>query len=512
MLASATVSPMTTDVIHELVRAVTYERNSSAKQKSIDEQAAANRDAVEANGWTLVEQLNDPVSASRYATKARKNWARLLAMLPAIDVVILWESSRGDRSLATWALFLDDCRQHAVKIHVVTHHRTYDPRNSRDYRSLAEDGVDSAYESDKTSDRVSRSVATVLDAGLPHGVLTYGYKRLYGERGGLVGQVADPDTGPVVQEIFAAVAKGEPLHQITIRLTREGVATPKGGKVWYTSTLARLVRNESYRPHPSDPERGRRTHRGQLRDNPAAWPALVDETTWTAANRVLGANDDKAAKSARRDSAPGQVKHMLSGNSDVMTAPCGSLLTGWGAAPGRGPGYACRFDKCVSAPMHECDEYVSQLIVARMSKVDARALWVPDDTATRAAAAELARLRADLAENERAYRSREISAKLAGAQERELESLIADAERRARPAGVSLAALELLDAAAMGADRVRPVWDAFPVTARREIIAGIFSSLVLGPSVVRMSRWTRAEERQAVVAERIEHVWRTIPE
>jgi hypothetical protein len=37
--------------------------------------------------------------------------ARLLALLPGTDVVILWEPSRGDRSLATWVAFLDSCRQ-----------------------------------------------------------------------------------------------------------------------------------------------------------------------------------------------------------------------------------------------------------------------------------------------------------------------------------------------------------------------------------------------------------------
>jgi hypothetical protein len=345
----------------------------------------------------------------------------------------------------------------------------------------------------------------VLAAGLPHGVLTYGYKRQYGERGHLVGQVEDEDTAAVVRDIFASVARGEPLRSISIRLTREGVPTPKGGLVWYGSTLTRIVRNESYRPHPADPDRGRRSHRGVVLSKPAAWPPLVDETIWGAANRVLGANDERA-RHGRRDSAPGHVKYLLSGNADIMAAPCGSLLTGWSNAAGRGASYACRHDRCVSSPMPECDEFVSRLVVARMSKKDARALWVSDDTATRAAADELARLRADLAENEHDYKIGVISANLAGPREQELLALIAEAERRARPVG-TLAALELVEAAEMGAETVRPTWDRFPVAAKREIVAGIFASLVLGPMTKRMNRWTSDEERLDIVSERITFEW-----
>lgn len=489
------------------LHAVTYERNSSAKQKSMGEQAIENRAAAEANGWTVVDQLSDPRSASRYATKARENWARLLAMLPTVDIVILWEPSRGDRSLATWAGFLDTCREHEVRVHVVTHQRTYDPRIARDYRSLAEDGVDSAYESDKTSARVRRGLPAHMAAGKPHGVLAYGYKRRYTERGTLIDQVPDPVTSLVVKAIYAAVAEGEPLHAVCIRLTNEGVATPKGGRVWYGSTLASIVRNPVYRPHSADPERGCRTHEGRVLDNPAAWPPLVDEVTWSAANRVLGGNDERA-RHARRDSAPGQVKYMLSGNADVMAAPCGSLLTGWSDAAGRGASYACRHDKCVSAPMPECDEYVSRLVVARLSRKDARHLWIADDTAVRDAAGELARLRESLAENQRAYEADEITAEMAGGKARKLQPLIDAAEVRSRPAGAPLAALKLIDAARMGKDRVRPMWDAFPVTARREVIAGIFSSLVLGPITERINRWTSPDERLAIVAERITHEWR----
>lgn len=492
----------------DTIRTVNYSRNSSAKQKSINEQAAENRAVAETNGWTVVADLSDPLSASRYATKVRANWALLLGLLATVDMVVLWEPSRGDRSLATWASFLDKCREHQVRIHAVTHQRTYDPRNARDYRSLAEDGVDSAYESDKIAERTRRGLAGVMAAGRPHGALAHGYRRVYDQRGQLVEQVIDSATAPVVREIFASVAGGESLNALCARLSRAGVPTPRAGRLWYGATVTGIVRNPAYRPHPADPARGCRTHEGRVLDNPAAWPPLVDEVTWRAANQVLGANDERARRQ-RHDSAPGAVRHLLSGNADVMTAPCGSLLTGWAAAPGRGATYACRHDKCVSCPMPEADEYVARLIVGRMSRKDARDLWVADTAAVRAATDELARLHAELEGARQSFESPGgISAESMARKEAAMAPAIADAKRRARPVGVPLAALKLLDAAKISKERVRPTWDAFPVQARREIIAGIFTSLTLGPTTTRITRWTSPEERLDIVSERITHEWR----
>jgi DNA invertase Pin-like site-specific DNA recombinase len=489
-------------------RAVTYSRNSSAKQKSITDQAAENRADAASHGWQIVAELSDPSSASRYATKVRQNWATLLELLPAVDVVILWEPSRGDRTLATWAGFLDLARANGGRIHATSHARTYDPRRARDYRSLAEDGVDSAYESDKISERTRRGLAASMAAGHPHGRLAYGYRRRYDERGNFVEQLPDDGQAAIVRRIFEAVANNEPVQALAIQLTREGVATPRAGRVWYASTITGIVANPAYRPHPADPERGTRTHDGRVQDQPAAWPPLVDERIWLAANRVLGGDDDQARRE-RRDSAPGQIKYLLSGNVEVMTAPCGSLLSGWHKAPGRGSTYACRHDKCVSAPMPECDEYVTQLVCARFARKDVRRLWVADDAATKAAEGELARLNAELEEARQSFATPGgISAAALAMKEQSMAPAIEDAKRRAQPAGVPLAALQLIEAAKFGSERVRPAFDSFPVTARRELVAGTFASLVLGPTTDRITRWTPPGERLAIVADRIEHEWR----
>ena len=482
-----------------LVRAATYSRNSSAKQKSIDDQRAENRRAAQEQGWTVTVELDDPSSASRYATKVRRNWEQLLELLPEVDVVVLWEPSRGDRSLASWAGFLDSCREHRVRIHAVSHQSTYDLTNPRQYRSLAEDGVDSAYESDKTSQRVRRGQAASAAAGRPHGTVTYGYVRRYDPvTRAFVAQVEDPDQAAVVRDIVSAVASGETITALCRRLTHAKVPTPQGGVRWYHGTVRLIVTNPAYR--------GLRVHQGQ--EHPAQWPALVDDQTWLAAQRVLGTTP--ADRTERRNKAPGAVKYLLSGSMAVMRSPCGNALVGHPDTAGRTGYYVCALDACASGPMRECDEYVTRLVVARLSRVDARDLWVTDDTATRAAASELARLQLELDEARASFAAPGgISATAMAAKEQAMAPAIADAQRRARPSGVSLAALQLLDAAAIGKDRVRPAWEAIPLPAKREIIAGLFTTLTLGKTTRRITRWTTDDDRLAIISDRVKIEWRT---
>src|SRR5438477_13139766 len=112
---------------HGEVLAASYGRNSSKIQQAIKGQLAGNRKAAAERAWKIVAELSDGSSASRYATKERDKWAELLALVPSINVVLLWEASRGDRTLGSWVGFLDLCRANGVLIHATGHGSTYDP-------------------------------------------------------------------------------------------------------------------------------------------------------------------------------------------------------------------------------------------------------------------------------------------------------------------------------------------------------------------------------------------------
>src|SRR5262245_46550325 len=176
------------------LRAGVYGRQSRNSSKSIREQVTAGRAVVAEMVWFLAGIYEDGSSASRYARKSREAWARVLEDLAAgrLDILVLWESSRGDRTLTSWSQLLDLCRDRGVSIYVIADERLYDPRRASDWRSLAAAGVDSAAESDKLSVRVRRGHAGAAAEGRPsHGRCPYGYRRVY-----------DPTTGELVgQEI-----------------------------------------------------------------------------------------------------------------------------------------------------------------------------------------------------------------------------------------------------------------------------------------------------------------------
>ena len=140
------------------MRAGVYGRQSAAKEKSISEQLELGEERAGDQGWTLAAKYRDGRSASRFGKQARGGWAQVWADVKAkaFEVLILWESSRGDRTAATWLAFLDDCRDAGLRIHVIKDDRTYDLRNARDWKTLAEDGISNAYESEMISARVLR--------------------------------------------------------------------------------------------------------------------------------------------------------------------------------------------------------------------------------------------------------------------------------------------------------------------------------------------------------------------
>ena len=88
-----------------ITQAAIYARVSQDRLKtarSVAEQEAECRAACEAQGWPVAAVYRDSDrSASRFATKPREQWERLVADLAdgRFGVLVLWEPSRGTREL-----------------------------------------------------------------------------------------------------------------------------------------------------------------------------------------------------------------------------------------------------------------------------------------------------------------------------------------------------------------------------------------------------------------------------
>jgi site-specific DNA recombinase len=434
------------------LRAGIYGRQSRGKAKSIDEQVAAGTVVAAENGWRVSGVYKDGSSASRYARKGRDDWQRVLGDIAAgaLDVLVLWEASRGDRTLTSWSQMLDLCREQGVTIYIISDERLYDPARAKDWETLATSGVSSASESDKISIRVKRGQAGAAAAGRPsHGRAPYGYRRTYDPATGeLTGQEPDPDKASIVREVFARLAKGDTVSAITRDFRERKIPTSTGSGRWFPIRVLVMARNKAYV--------GERVYRGTA--TPGAWPALVDAEQFYAVQRILG--DPK-----RGTMKPGKTRHLL---SYIGTCgPCGWPL---GAVQGR---YRCTRAGCVTFDQATADGVVVEMILGRLSQPDVYGqLRQKSDDANQAVVDlrnEVATLQARLEEWRVSAAAGETSPATMAAIEVKLAEQIQSAQRRIALTDVP----PELQAVLVPGEDVRVRWEAAPLAARRRIVIAL---------------------------------------
>ncbi|MFD9703839.1 recombinase family protein [Lentzea sp. NPDC059081] len=472
------------------LRAGSYARQSVGNAASVADQQRASEAVCTGHGWQEVSRYSDLVSASRFGKKSRDNWAQLVTDVRAghLDVVIMWDSSRGDRTVKTWAAFVDLCRDQGVLIHAVQHRRTYDPRVARDWKSLLDDGVDAAHDSERKSEDVRRGTAGAALAGKSHGPTAYGYTRMYDAHNRKIFRDVPDERAVIVQEIIGRAAREEPLKHIVDDLNARGVPSPKGGK-W----TARVVKTLATHPRYI----ALRSHKGEL--HPATWEPLVDQDLYRRAVAVLTAPD-------RRLAPPAAKKYLL---SYISAAPCGGPLNAEPASEHRPSRYRCVHDGCTSVRADDLDEVITTMTQKRLARPDARTLFMPPDEETAAAQADITRLQARLEEARQSFAQADgISATALAGLERALQPQLDAALKRLDDLATCAAGLALLDGGAFTSGVSAPRWEALPLAGRRSVIKTLFETIEVGPSARRLSRWASKEERLLAVIERTTVGWR----
>jgi DNA invertase Pin-like site-specific DNA recombinase len=453
-------------------RAGIYGRNSSANEKSIADQLTLGRAAVSRNGWILAGEYSDDSSASRYRSKERDDWARLLADLTAgqLDVLVLWKSARGSRDEVDWFLLLRACRERGVLIHVMADRRSYDPRLSRDWKTLAEDGVASAYYSEELSENVRRGIREAAVAGTPHGRPSFGYDRKYDGDGRPL-RVPNEHV-PIVRELFDRLDMLTPISVLEKDFQARNLPSPRGK--WSRRTIRVIAGNVAYI--------GKRLFDGEIRD--AQWPAIVDEDVFWRVQQLLSAPERKTTR-------PGSGKYLL---SYIAVSSCGGHV-----ALGSRDRYGCDADGCTYIRRADADAVVTALILARLGQPDARQLYAQNDALVKAARAEADRYRVQLEEARRSFELPDgISAEALARKEHALLPLIQDADRRSRGAGVNAALDELIDA-----DDKAAAWARLEVAARRQVVKTL-ARVVVGRPAGRLRRSADAGARLTEAAVRLD--------
>ena len=139
----------------------------------------------------------------------------------------------------------------------------------------------------------------------------------------------DPKTAPIVQRIFRECLSGKGLKAITRSLNADGL-TSRTGKKWGTTSIEKILHNEAYTGTLVWGRRakypGRAGNSALLQRTEDAWPAIVDQTTFTQAQAKLSGRAPSAIHPRRVDSA-----YLLSGI--IRCGVCGAAMVGQGSSP-----------------------------------------------------------------------------------------------------------------------------------------------------------------------------------
>lgn len=491
--------------------AVFYGRVSqdrSHKRKSVREQAGEARERADERGWRLPENavfVDTDRSASRFARKPRVGWEALLAYLGAnpVDVLILWESSRGERRMGPWVALLDLCRDRGIGIYVIKDDALYDPSNHRDRKALLSEGIENEAESEKTSQRIRRDKTTSARDGRPPGRLNYGHRRVYNEHREYVETVPHESQAPIKVELIDDAIVAQPTANLSaiardLNERRDAARAEAARTAWalrHTDvSAARIAAREGHRydapaggrwsPHQvrllalNPVYLGHRVAHGEITKRDV-YPVITPQWKYDLIAAKLNTSD-------RRRHGGGRLAYQLAG-----AARCG--LCGGAIRTGHANQYRCTECWKVNVQRDLIDGFIDTLIVQRLRMPNAHDVFRPASNGPEIEEAkrEKKELEEALEDARAQWKARKISAASFADFESHVSKEIADAEKRIRKLSTppALAGLDPLDIANR--------WPDLSVHVRREVLLGLADVVILpaegrrkfNPWRLRNSRW-----------------------
>ena len=319
------------------MRVALYARVSSEKQKEKDlpirGQLEALRDYAQKHGHTIVREYVDEAESGR--TAHRPAFQRMIAEAkqpnPPFDAILVWKLSRFTRNRFDSIVYKNLLRNRGIQI--ISINEPIDDTPSGRFLEAIIEVVDEFHSINLAQD-VRRGMTEAAKRGFwVSGQTPYGYQRIH-IRDGTTRRaklVIDPNTAPVVRQIFDLCLKGYGIKEIAKTLNTQGIPSPNG-KPWGKTTVAKILRNEVY---TGTLVWGRRPQYGfdPVRV-PNAVPPIIDEDAFKRAQELI-AQRSPLLEHPRRTTSP----YLLSGL--LFCTTCKSPLSGHSAKSGRHHYYAC---------------------------------------------------------------------------------------------------------------------------------------------------------------------------
>ena len=314
--------------------AVIYARYSSDSQReaSIEGQLRDCKDYAEKNGITVVGTYIDRAYSAK--TDDRPDFQRMIkdSGKKIFDVVLVWKLDRFARNRFDAVNYKYQLEKNGV--HLVS---AMEPISQGPEGIMVESmliGMAEYYSAELALKVARGERENALQCKYNGGIVPLGFTigkedRLYH---------IDPETAPIVQEIFSRYADGEPAEKIAASLNERGLRT-RTGKPFVKNSFFQIFRNRRYIGE----------YRYKDIVTPGGIPAIVDEDLFNRVQQRFEQNRIAHGRPAKED-----VSYLLT--TKLFCGKCGTLMGGESGTSHMGNTYY--YYKCGNAKRHgkaHCD-------------------------------------------------------------------------------------------------------------------------------------------------------------
>ncbi|MFV9456233.1 recombinase family protein [Rhodococcus sp. NM-2] len=303
-------------------------------------------------GWNVARVFVDN-DVSAYSGRVRPAYEEMLDHIErgSVDGIVAWHSDRLHRSPVELERFIDTISAHSVEVRLVKsgHIDLATPSGRMTARLL---GVVARHEVEHSAERQKRAKNQMaLDGKFRGGPRPFGYKA--------GGMELEPVEADALRDAADRMLRGVSLMSITRQWMDAGIKTARGRDTWTVTGLRKVLtraRNAGL------------VEQGGKIIGPALWPAIFDADTLHAVRAVI-------ADPSRRVSTSYERVHQ--GAGIYRCGKCGGAMKVFTMRGGRAESYKsyrCAASPHLSQRKEPLDEFIDQVVVARLSREDAAAL------------------------------------------------------------------------------------------------------------------------------------------
>ncbi len=294
------------------------------KEQTIASQVAAVEERIQQDGWTCDPELHFIDDGYGGATLLRPALERLrdMAAVGGLDRLYVHSPDRLARKYAYQVVLVEELQRCSVEIVFLNQQLGTSPEENL---LLQMQGMIAEYERAKIVERTRRGKRYAARRGVVNvlSAAPYGYRYVpKPEGGGQAGYQVVLEAARVVRRIFAWVGEQRlSIREVSRRLAREGIPSPRGRAHWQSSMVSGLLRNPAYKgaaafgkTRTGEREPRLRPYRGCVEPPRRPWsvytvpptewtyipvPPLVSEALFAAVAEQLAENQKRRRQSRR---------------------------------------------------------------------------------------------------------------------------------------------------------------------------------------------------------------------